>query len=81
MSKKIKIGNIFIGGGERIAIQTMSTNRIKDLDKCVSEANQLALSGCDILRYSVLDVDDALAVKELKKQGFRFGDMDELCAF
>lgn len=68
MSKKVKIGNVVIGGGERIAVQSMSTYRISDTENAVKSALELEKAGCDILRYSVLDQDDAKGIKELKKR-------------
>lgn len=68
MSKKVKIGGIYIGGGSKIAIQSMSTYRISDLDNAVKSVKSLEQAGCDIVRFSVLDQADASAIKELKKQ-------------
>ena len=68
MSKKVRIGNIYIGGGERIAVQSMSTERLKDVDAAAACAQRLKAAGCDILRFSVLDAEDASAIKQLKKR-------------
>lgn len=68
MSKKVKIGNLYIGGGERIAVQSMSTLMPKNISSCIDEALVLKENGCDIMRYSVLDLDDAKAFSEIKKQ-------------
>lgn len=68
MSKKVKIGNLYIGGGEKIAVQSMSTLMPKNISSCVEEALLLQKEGCDILRYSVLDLDDAKAFSEIKKR-------------
>ncbi len=68
MSKKVRIGNIYIGGGERIAVQSMSTERLKDVDAAAACAQRLKALGCDILRFSVLDAEDASAIKQLKKR-------------
>lgn len=67
MAKRVKIGNIAIGGGERVAIQSMSTFRIKDYDNAKREIETLTAEGCDIIRFSVLDVEDAKAISALKK--------------
>ena len=67
MSKKVKIGNVYIGGGEKIAIQSMSTLKISNVDKAVRQALELQDAGCDILRFSVLDESDANAFSTLKK--------------
>ncbi len=68
MSKKVKIGNVIIGGGEKIAIQSMSTYKISDLTVATEQALRLEEAGCDILRFSVLDKEDAAAFRELKKR-------------
>ena len=67
MSVKVKIGNVVIGGGEKIAVQSMSTHRIKDIGLAANDCERLKRAGCDILRFSVLDDEDARAIKELKK--------------
>lgn len=66
MKRRVKIGNLYIGGGERIAIQSMSTFRLADTVNSVNAAIGLEKVGCDILRYSILDSADALAIKEVK---------------
>ena len=68
MTKKVKIGNVVIGGGEKIAVQSMSTHKIKDIEAAVYDSERLKKAGCDILRFSVLDDMDARAIKELKKR-------------
>ena len=67
MSKKVKIGNLYIGGGEKVAIQSMSTFKVSNIEKCIDEAILLEKNGCDIMRYSVLDKEDAKAFSEIKK--------------
>ena len=66
MSKKVKIGNLTIGGGEKIAIQSMATAKTCTAG-AIEQAVGLENAGCDILRFSVLDESDAKAFKEIKK--------------
>lgn len=68
MSKKIKIGNLYIGGKERIAIQSMSTYKTSNIDKALQQALEVQNAGCDIFRYSVLDSEDAKSFKQLKSK-------------
>ena len=68
MSKKVLIGNVIIGGGERIKIQSMSTFRISDEERVAKECEELQRAGVDIMRYSVLDEKDASAFSALKKR-------------
>ena len=68
MSKIVKIGNLRIGGNQKIAIQSMSTQKISNHDKAVFEALSVQNAGCDIFRYSVLDMEDAKSFAIIKKQ-------------
>ena len=68
MSKVVKIGNINIGGNSKIAIQSMSTLRLKDINSAINQVKELQSCGCDIIRFSVLDNEDALAIKQIKKE-------------
>ncbi len=68
MSKKVKIGKVTIGGGEKIAIQSMSTFRISDVGRAEEQALRLQQAGCDIFRFSVLDEKDACSFSQLKKR-------------
>ncbi len=68
MSKKVCIGNLAIGGGERIKIQSMSTFKISNVDKVVEECLRLKEEGLDIMRYSVLDELDASSFKKVKEK-------------
>ncbi|MBO6263271.1 MAG: flavodoxin-dependent (E)-4-hydroxy-3-methylbut-2-enyl-diphosphate synthase [Clostridia bacterium] len=68
MSREVKIGNVSIGGGNKIAIQSMLNIKTSRVDDCVSKIEQLSSIGCDVIRVSVKDEDDALALKEIKKK-------------
>ena len=67
MSRKVKIGNLIIGGGEKIAIQSMSTFKISDTGRAVEECLKLKEMGLDIMRYSVTDELDAQSFGVVKK--------------
>lgn len=68
MSRKVKISNLYIGGGEKIAVQSMTTCRLKDQKASILAVKALEDVGCDIVRFSVLDETDARAIKEIKKE-------------
>lgn len=68
MTKKIKIGNKFIGGGSPIAIQSMCNTRTSDVDATVAQILALEEVGCDIIRVAVPDVESAKAIGEIKKK-------------
>lgn len=67
MTKPIKVGNQIIGGNTPVKIQTMcdiKTSKIADVIKEIEEVYGL---GCDIIRVSVKDDDDVLALKTIKQ--------------
>ena len=68
MSKKVKIGKLWIGEGERIALQSMSTYKISDLKNSISQTVALKNAGCDIMRFSVLDDEDAKSFIRIKEE-------------
>ena len=64
-TRKIKIGNITIGGSNKVLIQSMCNIKTSKVDEVVSQINECALLGADLMRVSVLDMDDAKAIKEI----------------
>ncbi len=68
MSKRVKIGNLAIGGGESIKIQSMATFKVCEVDRAVTECLRLKEEGLDIMRFSVLDKIDALSFKAIKQK-------------
>ena len=68
MTKKVSVGNIFIGGGESVKIQTMSDVRTTDTDKIIEQIEEVSSLGCDLFRVAVKNFDDAKAIKEIKKR-------------
>jgi (E)-4-hydroxy-3-methylbut-2-enyl-diphosphate synthase len=68
MTKKINIGGVLVGGGESVKIQSMCTTKTSDAEKTVSQIAELEKAGCEIIRVSVLDEEDARAVKEIKNK-------------
>ena len=68
MSKQVSIGKVNIGGGNPIAIQSMATFKISDTQRAVEEIKRLKAVGCDIMRFSVSDEQDANAFSVIKKQ-------------
>lgn len=65
-TKKVKIGNIAIGGGEPIAIQSMLNIRADDIEGSVKQALALEKAGCEIIRAAVPTVEDAKLIYALK---------------
>ena len=67
-TKVIKIGNRLIGGGNPIAIQSMTNTKTEDVEQTVAQILALEQAGCDIIRCAVPTMEAAKALKEIKKQ-------------
>lgn len=62
-SKKIKLGNTFIGGDSDILVQSMLNVPASDIDGSVSQAKELAAAGCQVIRFAIPN-EEALALVE-----------------
>ena len=67
LTKTVSVGQVKIGGGENIKIQSMTTTKTADIESTLSQISALENAGCEIVRLAVADERDALAFKELKK--------------
>ena len=65
--KKINIGNVSIGKGCDIAIQSMLNVKTSDIPAAIEQINRLYSAGCDIVRLAVPDNDAAEAMGEIVK--------------
>lgn len=67
-TRTIKVGNLTIGGSNEVIIQSMTNTKTKDIEATVKQINDLAATGCQLVRLAVLNQDDALAIKEIKQR-------------
>lgn len=67
-TRPIYVGNVQIGGQNKVIIQSMCNTKTKDVTSTVNQILQLEKSGCEIIRVACLDIEDAKAIKEIKKQ-------------
>lgn len=65
MKKTVRVGGVLIGG-DKIAVQSMTTEKTGDVEKCVAQIMRLCNAGCDIVRVAVLDEEDARAIAKIK---------------
>ncbi|MCD6103139.1 MAG: flavodoxin-dependent (E)-4-hydroxy-3-methylbut-2-enyl-diphosphate synthase [Thermotogaceae bacterium] len=68
MSKVIHVGSVVIGGGNPVAIQSMTTTKTNDVARTVSQIQQLQGAGCEIVRVAVPDMESARAISSIKKE-------------
>lgn len=66
--KKIVLGNLEIGGGAPISVQSMAMSPTRDIQKTVSEILELEKIGCEIIRVSVPDETSAKVLPEILKK-------------
>lgn len=67
-SRAVKIGDVIIGGGFPIAVQSMTNTDTRDVGATVAQANQLFEAGADIVRLSVLNNDAADRLAEIRER-------------
>jgi len=67
-TKRVYVGNVQVGGNDKVVIQSMTKTLTKDINKTVKQILELEKVGCEIVRVSCLDIEDAKAIKEIKKQ-------------
>ena len=67
MSKAVKCGNVTIGGGAPVSIQSMTNVDTKDIKAVAMQINDLAEEGCQIVRVAVPDMESAEALKSIKE--------------
>ena len=66
-TKKIKIGNLLIGGGESVKIQSMCNTLTSDIKKTTEQILSLEKEGCEIIRVAVPDEKSALSIDKIKE--------------
>ena len=67
-TRPIKIKNLQIGGQNKVLIQSMTNTKTKDVDATVKQILKLEKVGCEIIRVAILDIEDAKAIEQIKKQ-------------
>ena len=68
MTRQIKVGNVKIGGGAPISIQSMTKTDTRDVPATVSEIKKLEKSGCEIIRVAIKDFEAAEAIRAIKRK-------------
>lgn len=66
-TRQIKVRDIAIGGQNRIVIQSMCSYKTSNTEKIIQQILDLEKAGCEIVRLSVMDNEDALAIKTIKE--------------
>ncbi|MDU5086216.1 MAG: flavodoxin-dependent (E)-4-hydroxy-3-methylbut-2-enyl-diphosphate synthase [Anaerococcus vaginalis] len=67
-TRKVYVGDVAIGGGSPISIQSMTTKETKNIKEVVKQINDFEKAGCDISRSAINSLEDARAISEIKKK-------------
>ena len=67
-SRAINIGDVKIGGGAEISVQSMTKTDTRDIDSTVAQIHELEAIGCDLVRAAVPDLAAAKAIGSIKNR-------------
>ena len=63
--RQIKVGNVAIGGGAPVVVQSMTTTKTHDVPATTAQIAELASAGCEIVRVAVPKTEDAEALGKI----------------
>jgi len=67
-TRRIWVGNVPVGGGAPIAVQSMAKTDTRDIKATTAQIRSLAAAGCEIVRLAVPDMDAAVSLAAIKKR-------------
>jgi (E)-4-hydroxy-3-methylbut-2-enyl-diphosphate synthase len=67
-TRAVRIGAVTIGGGQAIAVQSMTATKTQDIEATVAQINDLVTAGADVVRVAVDSKKDAEALAEIRRQ-------------
>lgn len=67
-TRKIKVGNLYVGGDAPITIQSMTNTKTGDVQATVKQILELEEAGCEVVRVTVNDLAAAAAIPEIKSR-------------
>jgi len=65
LTKKIKIGNVEVGGDAPVSVQTMTNTITHDIQATLEQISDIEKEGCDLVRVSIPDEKSSKALKEI----------------
>ena len=67
-TRKVRIGDVVIGGGSPVAIQSMTNTKTEDVERTVAQILALERAGCEIIRCAVPTMEAAQAIAGIKEK-------------
>ena len=66
-TRQTKIGKIVLGGQDKVLIQSMCKHKTSNVEEIIKEINECEALGAQMMRVSILDEEDAMAISFIKK--------------
>lgn len=67
MTKQIRVGDVVIGGGAPVSVQSMLNTNTTDIEGSLAQLHALAAAGCQIARLAVPDMEAAFCFGEIAR--------------
>jgi len=67
-TRAVRIGSVTIGGGNPVAVQSMTATRTQDVEATVAQVTALVEAGADVVRIAVDNSKDAEALAEIRRR-------------
>ncbi|NFV11397.1 flavodoxin-dependent (E)-4-hydroxy-3-methylbut-2-enyl-diphosphate synthase [Clostridium sporogenes] len=68
LTRKVKVGNIYVGGDAPVSIQSMTNTDTRDAKSTLNQIKRLEEMGCDIIRCAVPDIEASESLKIIIKE-------------
>lgn len=68
MSRVVKVGNLLIGGGNPVVIQSMTNTTTSNIEATVEQIKKLEAAGCQLVRMTINNEEAAKAIGEIKRR-------------
>jgi len=65
--KQVKVGNVLVGGGAQVSVQSMLNVPSTDIEGSVKQAVELEKAGCQIIRAAIPNKDAVKLIPALKQ--------------
>jgi (E)-4-hydroxy-3-methylbut-2-enyl-diphosphate synthase len=66
-TKALQVGNVRVGGGAPIRVQSMTSTDTRDMKATVNQIKRMESAGCEIVRVAVPDREAACALRKIKQ--------------
>ena len=66
-TRKVYYGNVAVGGGAPVTVQSMTNTKTADVEATVKQIRDLSAAGCEIIRVAVPDMEAAKKLGEIKE--------------